>query len=79
MAVLATPPDAAQQTADELVAAGITSLLNFTATAVQVAETVEVRRVDLATELQILSFYQQRANSARNGIGMPIERKNEQT
>jgi len=79
VAVLATPPHAAQEVADLLVDAGITSLLNFTAVAVQAAETVEVRRVDLATELQILSFYQQRANSARNGVGVPIERKNEQT
>lgn len=79
VAVLATPPDAAQDAADRLVAAGITSLLNFTAVAVQVADAVEVRRVDLATELQILSFYQQRANGARNGVGVPIERKKERT
>ncbi len=79
VAVLATPPAAAQDAADRLVAAGITSLLNFTAIAVQAAETVEVRRVDLATELQILSFYQQRANGARNGVGVPIERKKNQT
>lgn len=79
VAVLATPPEEAQRVTDLLVAAGITSLLNFTATAVQVDETVEVRRVDLATELQILSFYQQRTNSAREGVGLPIERKNERT
>ena len=75
VAVLTTPPDAAQSAADQLVAAGITSLLNFTATAVQAEESVEIRQVDLATELQILSFYQQRANSARSGVGVPIERK----
>lgn len=74
VAVLATPPEAAQSAADRLVDAGITSLLNFTATAVQASEHVEVRRVDLATELQILSFYQQRANGARRGVGVPIER-----
>lgn len=76
VAVLATPPEAAQEAADLLVAAGITSLLNFTAIPVGAAETVEVRRVDLATELQILSFYQQRANGARDGVGVPIERGN---
>lgn len=79
VAVLATPPDAAQDTADRLVSAGITSLLNFTAIAVVAAETVEIRRVDLATELQILSFYQQRANGARSGVGVPIERKDRPT
>ena len=72
--VLATPPDAAQDAADRLIAAGISSLLNFTATAIQASEHVEVRHVDLATELQILSFYQQRANSARAGVGVPIDR-----
>lgn len=75
VAVLATPPDGAQSAADILAAAGVTSLLNFTATSVQTAEDVEVRRVDLATELQILSFYQQRANSARKGVGVPIARR----
>lgn len=79
VAVLATPPGVAQDVADRLVAAGITSLLNFTATAVQAVQAVEVRRVDLATELQILSFYQQRANSARNGVGVPIPRQAEPT
>jgi redox-sensing transcriptional repressor len=74
VAVLATPPESAQAAADRLADAGVTSLLNFTATSVQAAEDVEVRRVDLATELQILSFYQQRANSARKGVGVPIAR-----
>ncbi len=74
VAVLATPPGEAQSAADVLAEAGVSSLLNFTATSVQTAEDVEVRHVDLATELQILSFYQQRANSARNGVGVPIDR-----
>jgi redox-sensing transcriptional repressor len=73
-AVLATPPEAAQEAADCLVAAGIRSLLDFTENGVQRSADVEVRRVDLATELQILSFYQQRSDSARNGVGVPIER-----
>lgn len=79
VAVLATPPEVAQRTTEQLVAAGITSILNFTATPVQAGPTahgerVEVRQVDLATELQILSFYQQRANSARAGVGVPIDK-----
>lgn len=73
-AVLATPPDAAQATAERLAAAGVSSILDFTATGVQLADTVAVRRVDLATELQILSFYQRRADAAREGVGVPIER-----
>lgn len=55
--VIATPADAAQEVADLLVEAGITSILNFAPTVIRVPEDVEVRRVDLATELQVLSYY----------------------
>ncbi len=70
--VIATPANAAQDVADHLVAAGVTSLLNFTATPLVVTDDVQVRGVDLATELQILSFYQQRTSSARDGVGVPL-------
>ncbi len=70
--VIATPPEAAQNVADALIAAGVGSLLNFTAQVLNVADHVEVRRVDLATELQILSFYQQRSSAARSGTGVPL-------
>ena len=58
--IIATPPGAAQDVADRLVAAGIRSILNFAPTVVVVPDDVPLRKVDLATELQILSFYQQR-------------------
>jgi redox-sensing transcriptional repressor len=58
--VIATPAGAAQEVADRLVAAGITSILNFAPALVNVPEGVSMRKVDLAVELQILSFYQQR-------------------
>jgi redox-sensing transcriptional repressor len=58
--VIATPAGAAQDVADQLVAAGITSILNFAPAVVSVPEGVSLRKVDLAVELQILSFYQQR-------------------
>lgn len=70
--VIATPPEAAQTVTDKLIAAGVCSLLNFTAHVLVVPETVQVRRVDLATELQILSFYQQRTSAARSGTGVPL-------
>ena len=41
-------------------AAGVNSILNFAPTLLQVPRGVRVRKVDLAVELQILSFYQQR-------------------
>jgi redox-sensing transcriptional repressor len=57
--VIATPTTAAQGVADRLVAAGVRSILNFAPTVVTVPRDVSLRKVDLATELQILSFYQQ--------------------
>ena len=46
--------------ADRLVAAGVTSILNFAPAVLSVPDHVSLRKVDLAIELQILSFYQQR-------------------
>jgi redox-sensing transcriptional repressor len=68
--VITTPADAAQSVADLLVAAGVTSILNFAPGVLQVPAGVDVRKVDLALELQILSFHEQRkANdgAARRG------------
>ncbi len=70
--VLATPAGAAQEAADVLIDSGVTSLLNFTPDQISVSEGVQVRGVDLATELQILSFYQQRSTAARAGTGLPL-------
>jgi redox-sensing transcriptional repressor len=58
--VIATPAAGAQDVADRLVEAGVRSILNFAPTVLSVPEEVSVRKVDLAVELQILSFYQQR-------------------
>jgi redox-sensing transcriptional repressor len=60
IAIIATPASAAQDVADRLVAAGVPSILNFAPTVISVPEEVSLRKVDLAVELQILSFYQQR-------------------
>ncbi len=58
--IIATPAPAAQEVADQLVAAGVRSILNFAPAVISVPDDVPLRKVDLATELQILSFYQQR-------------------
>jgi redox-sensing transcriptional repressor len=58
--IIATPASAAQEVADRLVAAGVTSVLNFAPTILSVPDEVSLRKVDLAVELQILSFYQRR-------------------
>jgi redox-sensing transcriptional repressor len=56
--IIATPGVAAQDVADQLVAAGIKSILNFSPAVLNVPEGVAVRGVDLAVELQVLSYYQ---------------------
>jgi redox-sensing transcriptional repressor len=56
--IIATPAAAAQEVADRLVDAGVGSILNFAPAVVTVPASVSLRKVDLATELQILSFYQ---------------------
>jgi len=58
--IIATPAGSAQEVADLLVAAGVRSILNFAPTVVTVPDDVSLRKVDLAMELQILSFYQSR-------------------
>jgi redox-sensing transcriptional repressor len=58
--IIATPAHAAQEVADRLVTAGVSSVLNFAPTTLSVPDGVSLRKVDLAVELQILSFYQRR-------------------
>jgi redox-sensing transcriptional repressor len=58
--VIATPASAAQDVADRMVGAGIRSILNFAPAMLSVPDAVTIRKVDLAIELQILSYYEQR-------------------
>lgn len=58
--VIATPEVAAQTVCNLLVTHGVTSILNFAPVLLEVPDGVDVRRVDLATELQILAFHEQR-------------------
>ena len=64
IAVLATPALVAQEISDRLVAAGVTSILNFAPIELAVPDHVDVRKVDLAAELQILSFHETRKAAA---------------
>ena len=66
--IIATPASVAQDVAERLVAAGVSSILNFAPTVIAVPDDVSLRKVDLAVELQILSFYQQR----RGGVSPPL-------
>lgn len=63
--IVATPAPHAQEAADALVRAGIGSILNFAPTVLAVPKGVNVRKVDLALELQILSYYEQCRSDAR--------------
>ncbi len=68
--VIATPGAAAQDAADALVAAGVTSILNFAASVISVPHGISVRKVDLAVELQILSYHEQRKLNAAKSRGL---------
>ncbi|HEV2779486.1 MAG TPA: redox-sensing transcriptional repressor Rex [Actinophytocola sp.] len=78
--VIATPPAAAQAVCDRLVEGGVECILNFAPVVLQVPDTVEVRKVDLAVELQILSFHvARRADGAGpapevNGVASALDR-----
>lgn len=56
--IVAVPPVAAQEAADRLVEVGVTSILNFAPTVLDVPDHIQVRDVDLAVELQILAFHE---------------------
>ena len=58
--VITTPAEAAQDIADRMVAAGLRSIVNFAPVVLNVPDDVEVRKVDLAVELQVLAFHEQR-------------------
>jgi redox-sensing transcriptional repressor len=65
--VIATPAAAAQSVCDRLVEAGVTSILNFAPAVLTVPEGVDVRKVDLSIELQILAYHEQRKSLLGDG------------
>ncbi|MCW0212322.1 MAG: redox-sensing transcriptional repressor Rex [Pseudonocardia sp.] len=64
--MIATPAQGAQGVCDLLVEAGVRSILNFAPVFLQVPAEVEVRKVDLAVELQVLAFHVARRNPEEN-------------
>lgn len=56
LAVICVPAESAQRVADQLVAAGIRGLLNFTPTALFVPQDVSVVAVDLSVQLEHLAY-----------------------
>ena len=57
LAILAVPAAAAQQVVNQLVEAGIQAVLNFAPVVLEVPENVVVNNVDLAVELENLSYF----------------------
>lgn len=57
MALLTVPATVAQEVANELVSAGIVGILNFAPIVLQVPEEVTVNNVNLAIELENLSYF----------------------
>jgi redox-sensing transcriptional repressor len=73
IAVLAIPASVAQEVCDKVVAAGVSSILNFAPVVLSVPPHVDLRKVDLAAELQILSFHENRkAAAALLSVGGPL-------
>jgi redox-sensing transcriptional repressor len=70
--VIATPAAAAQAVCERLVTAGITSILNFAPVVLSVPPGVDVRKVDLSIELQILAFHAQRRAVVRVNGTAPV-------
>lgn len=69
--LIATPGPAAQSVCDQLVATGVECILNFAPVVLQVPAHVEVRKVDLAVELQVLAFHVARRRESESGAAAP--------
>jgi redox-sensing transcriptional repressor len=56
MVIIAVPASAAQKVTDDVVSAGVKSILNFAPTHIKVPDDVTLRSVNMAMELEHLSF-----------------------
>ena len=57
LGILCVPAESAQEVANELVGAGVQGILNFSPSVLQVPDSVTVNNVDLALELENLSYF----------------------
>ena len=64
LAVLSVPVEHAQEVTNDMVAAGILGILSFSPTVLQVPDLVTVNNVDLALELEQVSFFVKRDGGA---------------
>ena len=59
MAILCVPPEEAQEVANDLVKCGVTGIMNFAPTVLRVPDEVTVNNVNMAIELENLSYFVQ--------------------
>lgn len=57
LGIIAVPASAAQEVADKLVKAGVRGIVNFAPINITVKENIILRRVDLAAQLEYLTYY----------------------
>ena len=57
LGIIAVPAPAAQEVADKLVQAGVRGIINFAPINITVKENIIMRRVDLAAQLEYLTYY----------------------
>lgn len=62
-AIMTVPQEVAQETTDHLIEAGISAILNFVPMRLKVPDHVKIHYVDLALEMESLSYYNQYFNS----------------
>lgn len=60
IAIISTPPEVAQEVANQLVSSGIKGILNFAPIVLKVPQAVSVSNVDMACELESLIFLTKR-------------------
>ncbi|GAG98305.1 unnamed protein product, partial [marine sediment metagenome] len=57
LGIITTPAMGAQQAANKLIRSGVKGILNFTPTRIVVPDHVKLRNVDLAIQLEGLSYF----------------------
>ncbi|UCC67282.1 MAG: redox-sensing transcriptional repressor Rex [Armatimonadota bacterium] len=62
--IIAVPAEAAQEVADQLLKSGVSAILNFAPTLIEVPPDVAVRNVDLTRELEVLCYHLDRLTSS---------------
>jgi redox-sensing transcriptional repressor len=68
LGILCVPADAAQRVADQMIASGITGILNFAPVPLTVPPHVNVVAVDLSVQLEHLAY---KAQKAQDGLRAP--------